>query len=129
MFEPYILYLSSKLAGASVNKQAGKVLRSVYGLGLFRSYKFIVFSGANKNRNIKISNLSPKFFKRIQFFSFRSGYVFGIYLKKRRVSVRRFLINLKTRKGLRQFYGLPSRGQRSHSNAATAKKKLLVSKV
>jgi ribosomal protein S13 len=123
MFEPYILYLVPKINNNSI-KQAGKFLRSVYGLGIYRSSKFIVFMGVNKNLNLKVGSLNIRLLKRIQFLSFKSGYSFGLYLKRRRISVRKFIIKLKLRRGLRQFYGLPSRGQRSHSNASIARKRL-----
>lgn len=123
MFEPYILYLIPKI-NLNKSKQSVKFFRSVYGVGFYRSLKFVCFLGANKNLNIKVENLDSKSLKRIQFYTFRSGYSLGLYLKKRRLAVRKFIIKLKLRRGLRQFYGLPSRGQRSHSNAYTARKRL-----
>jgi ribosomal protein S13 len=125
MFEPYILYLSSKIVNPNnKSKQVGKFLRSVYGVGFYRSHKFIVLLGVNKNLNIRISKLSLRSLRRVQAFSIKSGYALGNYLRRRRIAVRKFLIKLKLRRGLRQFYGLPSRGQRSHSNRANARKRL-----
>lgn len=123
MFEPYILYLIPKI-NANKSKQSVKFLRSVYGIGFYRSLKFIRFLGVNKNSSIKVENINSRSLKRIQFFSFKSGYSLGLYLKRRRLAVRKFIIKLKLRRGLRQFYGLPSRGQRSHSNAYTSRKRL-----
>jgi ribosomal protein S13 len=124
MFEPYILYLGPKIL-VNQKKNVIKFFRNnVYGLGFLRSTRFCIFLGSSKNLNINVIKLNTRYLQRFQGFSFKSGYALGTYLKKRRISVRKFSIKIKIRKGLRQYYGLPSRGQRSHSNAATAKKKL-----
>jgi len=125
MFEPYILYLISKKS-TSEKKQGLKFLRLVYGIGFLRAYKFLNYYGPNKNYNVKVTLLSPKFFKRMQGLAFRLGFPLGAYLKRKQDKVRIFMLKIQIRRGLRRAYGLPSRGQRSHSNASTCQKKLKV---
>jgi ribosomal protein S13 len=121
MFEPHLVYLLRKKR-YFISKQSLLFIRQVFGIGFYRSRRFLLFCGVNKNYNYKVEGLTKTIMKRMQAKSFKWGFSLGRYLKKRRLSVRIFLQNHKLRRGLRQFYGLPSRGQRSHTNASTCKR-------
>ena len=121
MFEPHIVYLLRRKR-YYLNKQALLFIRQVFGIGLYRSRRFLLFCGVNKNYGYKVKHLNKIILKRMQAKSFKWGFSLGRYLRKRRLSVRMFLQKYKIRRGLRQFYGLPSRGQRSHTNASTSKR-------
>jgi small subunit ribosomal protein S13 len=121
MYEPYIMYNLKKMPNF-LEKQALGYLKDIYGVGPYRSRRFLILAGLSKDFNCKVKLLKYEFFRRSQYLSFRRGYSLGAYLRKRRSLVRKFLQAIKLRRGLRQFYGLPSRGQRSHTNASSAKK-------
>lgn len=121
MYEPYIIYLLKKRRHF-LKKHGLSFLRQVFGLGLTRGRRFLLFCGVNKNYYSKGRKLNRCFLNRIQSKSFRLGFSLGHYLRKRRLSLKIFLQKLKLRRGLRQFYGLPSRGQRSHTNSSTCKR-------
>jgi ribosomal protein S13 len=122
MYEPYIMYLLRKRR-YFVNKQVGLFLREVFGVGFYRSRRLTLFLGVNKNYNYKVkSTFNERVFARMQNKSFKFRFSLGYYLKKRRIAVSKFLQRYKLRRGLRQFYGLPSRGQRSHTNASSCKR-------
>jgi ribosomal protein S13 len=129
--EAYILGLLSKRR-FFLNKQLIDYLRQVYGVGFVRASKMCNYCGVNKNYNLKVKEVSPVFFYRFQRFVFKKKYLLGRILKRRRSTLIRFLQQHKLYRGIRFYYSLPVRGQRTHTNRSTMrrwkKKKVVVQK-
>ena len=70
---------------------------------------------------MKIAHIPDRILREIEDY-LGSSFTTGRALKQQRQERVKFLWKLGTYRGLRLFQGLPARGQRTHSNAQTAKK-------
>jgi small subunit ribosomal protein S13 len=94
-------------------------LQKIYGLGKYQTNTLCNRLGFAKN--LKISKLSGdqiiKLVKTIE----NTDLVITSELKKLQIFTLKTLLATKTYRGLRRIKGLPVRGQRTHTNAKTAK--------
>ena len=105
------------------NKHLFFALKSIYGLNNFTN---IILKKLGLSINFKVINLSAKQISKLVLIINKSNIIINNELKKIRLSLFNKLVNLKTIKGLRLLKGLPVRGQRTHTNAKTSKKKLFL---
>lgn len=102
------------------NKSIYISLTSIYGIGKHKSKFLCKILGLSLN--FKSKNLSKeqinKLIKTIEILNFNVA----SDLKKIKSLIFKKLILIKSYRGLRRFKGLPVRGQRTHTNAKTAKK-------
>jgi small subunit ribosomal protein S13 len=103
-------------------KKITYALIKIYGINIFTSNKICKYVGINpKILTIRIKNYH---INRLKFF-IRKNLVIERFLKKKEINKKKILLKIKNIKGLRQHFGLPIRGQRTHSNAKTSKKIML----
>jgi small subunit ribosomal protein S13 len=102
------------------NKSVYNSLTNIYGIGKHRSKFLCKILGLSLN--FKSENLSKKqlikLIKTVEVLDFK----LSSDLKKIKALIFKKLISIKSYKGLRRYQGLPVRGQRTHTNAKTAKK-------
>jgi len=103
------------------NKPVFLGLTSIYGIGKSKSLFICKYLGFSSNLKIKYLSKDQynKLVKTIEFLNFE----LASNLKKIKLLNNKKLINIKSYKGLRRYQGLPVRGQRTHTNAKTARKK------
>lgn len=103
------------------NKLVFFALTRIYGLG--KSNSFLVCKKLGFSKNLKIKDLSKdqtnKLLRMIQSLNFE----LSSDLKKSKILNNKRLISIKSYRGLRKMQGFPVRGQRTHTNARTARKK------
>jgi|TARA_B110000908_G_scaffold165116_1_gene214053 small subunit ribosomal protein S13 len=94
-------------------------LQKIYGLGKYQTN--ILCNKLGFAKNLKISKLSTdqiiKLVKTIE----NTDLVITSELRKLQIFTLKTLLAIKCYKGLRRIKGLPVRGQRTHTNAKTAK--------
>lgn len=102
------------------NKSVTIALSSVYGIG--KSTSINICKKLGFSSNLKVSNLTEEqtleILKLIEFLSLTTTNE----LKQLKSQNLKNLIEIKCYKGLRRSRGLPVRGQRTHTNAKSAKK-------
>jgi len=112
-----IYLLESQL---SENKSIFFALQSVYGIG--KTNSFLICKKLGFSENFKVKTLTKdqilKMLKLVESLDIK----FGSDLKKLKVLVLKKLILIKSYRGIRKKQGLPVRGQRTHTNARTARK-------
>lgn len=105
------------------NKSVVFALTYIYGIN--KTTSFLICKKLGFSKNFKISSLSTdqtnKLLKMLEFLNLS----LGINLKKLKQLKLNKLISIKSYRGLRKINGLPVRGQRTHTNSKTAKKRLL----
>jgi small subunit ribosomal protein S13 len=94
-------------------------LNHVYGIGKSRS--FLVCKQLGFSSNFKVKNLSENQIAKLLKLVEISNITVGSELKKFKLLILRKLTSIKSYRGLRRINGLPVRGQRTHTNAKTAK--------
>jgi small subunit ribosomal protein S13 len=94
-------------------------LQKIYGIGKFESSN--ICNKLGFSFNFKINELSEK--QTVQLFKLieTSKLVLNNDLKKSKILQFKKLLNIKSYRGLRKLKGLPVRGQRTHTNAKTAR--------
>jgi small subunit ribosomal protein S13 len=100
------------------NKTLVEALSKVYGLGRQKICYAARLAGIYPFR--KVSSIPERVLRMVE--RTLSEQRTGRYLKQQRQERIRFLLSIGTYRALRMSQGLPSRGQRSHTNAQTAKK-------
>jgi small subunit ribosomal protein S13 len=98
-------------------------LNRIYGLGKTRS--FLICKKLGFSINLKIKHLSKEQINEILNIIEDLNFILASDLKKFKALVTKNLIEIKSYRGLRKYQGLPVRGQRTHTNAKTARKKFL----
>jgi small subunit ribosomal protein S13 len=105
----------------SENKPIFISLTKIYGIGCFTG--ILICKKLGFSKNLKIKDLSKeqivKLVKTIEFLKLN----IASDLKKSNLLGFKNLVTIKSYKGLRRNQGLPVRGQRTHTNAQTAKKR------
>lgn len=104
----------------SENKSVYYGLTSIYGLG--KRSSFFICKKAGLSLNLKIKDLSANQIHQITKVIESSGYLLANDLKRLLLIAKQRLISIKSYRGLRRKKGFPIRGQRTHTNAKTAKK-------
>jgi small subunit ribosomal protein S13 len=102
------------------NKSVILAIANVYGVGL--STARLISKSLGFSTSLKIKQLTPKQMVLLEKVIRNMDLELGGDLKKIRTLNIKRLITIKSYRGLRMFQGLPVRGQRTHSNAKTAKK-------
>jgi small subunit ribosomal protein S13 len=105
----------------SENKPIFISLMQIYGIGHFNS--ILICKKLGFSKNLKTTDLSKeqiaKLVKTIEFLKLNVA----SDLKKLNLLNSKNLVSIKSYRGLRRSQGLPVRGQRTHTNARTSKKR------
>lgn len=109
--------LESKLPD---NKSICFALRYVYGIGKIKS--ILICKKLGFSLNLKVKNLTPPKVNQILKLTESLNFVLANDLKKLKLLQKQQLVIIKSYRGLRRKKGLPVRGQRTHTNAKTARK-------
>jgi small subunit ribosomal protein S13 len=103
------------------NKSVFLSLVHIYGFG--KSKSFFICKRLGFSRNFKVKSLSKehvsKLIKTIEHLNLK----LASDLKKSKLLSTKKLIAMKAYKGSRKIRGLPARGQRTHTNAKTSRKR------
>lgn len=102
------------------NKSIYFSLRSIYGIG--RQKSFFLCKKLGFSLNFKMKNLSNHQVSQISKLVESLNFIIANDLKRLNLLSNQRLINIKSYRGLRRKKGFPVRGQRTHTNAQTAKK-------
>ena len=103
------------------NKLLSFALCSIYGLG--RAHTFSICKKLGFSKNLKVQDLSKEqISKLIKHIESLDLLIAGDLLKVR-LLVAKKLVSIKSYRGLRRYQGLPVRGQRTHTNAKTSRKR------
>jgi len=110
----------ARIAGVDLprNKQARIALTYIYGIGNPRALKILVAATVDPFK--KIQDLGEDEVNRIRQVIEEEGGVEGDLRKDVNMHIKR-LIDIQSYRGLRHRRGLPTRGQRTHTNARTRK--------
>lgn len=104
------------------NKLLKLAVQSIYGLSKF--YTQIIFKNLGFSCNLKTFYTKNNQLLELVHFLDKSPILKESDLKKYNFSIFQKLIEIKTVKSMRLLKGLPVRGQRTHTNSKTSKKKL-----
>lgn len=104
----------------SENKPVFFALTNVYGIG--KSTAFTICKKLGFSCNLKIKDLTQEQISEILQLVESLNITLNNELKKLRSLTLKKLISIKSYKGLRRVRGLPVRGQRTHTNAKSARK-------
>lgn len=112
-----VYILESKLPE---NKSIFFALQYVYGIGKTRA--FLICKKLGFSVNLKVKNLSENQIVQILSVINSLELVLAHDLKKLKMGLAKKLVAIKSYRGLRRTRGLPVRGQRTHTNARTARR-------
>lgn len=101
------------------NKSIFFSLNYIYGLGKYTS--FLVCKKLGFSKNLKIKSLSKEQINKLIKVIASSNLLLATELKKSNLLTAKKLVSIKSYRGLRKNQGLPVRGQRTHTNARTAR--------
>lgn len=96
-----------------------------YIYGINKSTSFLICKKLGFSKNLKVKNLSSEQTNKLIKILESLDILLGSNLKKLKQVNYKKLTSIKSYRGLRKTYGLPVRGQRTHTNARTARKRLL----
>jgi small subunit ribosomal protein S13 len=103
------------------NKSVYFALTHIYGIG--KANSFLICRKLGFSANLKVKNLSKdqtiKLIKTIETLNIE----LASDLKKTESLITKTLVSIRSYRGLRKKQGLPVRGQRTHTNAKTARKR------
>lgn len=102
------------------NKSVYFALRYIYGIG--KSTSFFICKKLGFSLNLKIKNLSEEQISQINRLIESLNFLVSNDLKRAKLLALQRLVNIKSYRGLRKKKGFPVRGQRTHTNAKTAKR-------
>lgn len=110
----------ARIAGVDLprNKQARIGLTYIYGIGNPRALR--ILASANVDPSKKVQDLGEDEVNRIRQIIENEGSVEGDLRKDTGMNIKR-LIDIQSYRGLRHRRSLPTRGQRTHTNARTRK--------
>ena len=95
-------------------------LQKIYGLGNYQTK--LLCKKLGFINNFKTLNLTNEQITKLIKLIENSNFKITTDLKKEHILTLKNLVEIKSYKGLRRLRGLPVRGQRTHTNAKTAKK-------
>lgn len=113
-----IYIFESKL---SENKSVFLTLKYIYGIN--KTNSFLICKKLGFSKNLKIKNLTKEQLNYLIKVLENLEIKIGSDLKKLKILKTKTLISIKSYRGLRIIKGLPVRGQRTHTNAKTSRKK------
>ena len=96
-------------------------LRYIYGLGEFQT--FFICKKLGFSKNLIVLNLSKEQISKLVKYIESLDILIAGDLLKAELLIAQKLVLIKSYRGLRRYQGLPIRGQRTHTNAKTSKKK------
>lgn len=97
----------------------GVGLTQIQGIGLTRAH--LICAELNISKDVKLSDLSKDKVKLISDFIDNNFMITGKLVRNKVIDIKR-LIKISSYRGFRHVQGLPSRGQRTHTNAKTSRK-------
>lgn len=103
------------------NKPIFFALTQIYGIG--KTTAVLTCKTLGFSPNLKIKNLSKEQINKLVKIIELLNIQLASDLKKSKLLTIKRLISIKSYRGLRKIQGLPIRGQRTHTNAKTAKKR------
>ena len=103
------------------NKSIQIALTQIFGIG--NSSSILICKNLGFAQNLKVKNLSKEQLNLLIKTVENLDLSLASDLKKEKLLTFKKLISIKSYRGLRKYQGLPVRGQRTHTNAKTAKKK------
>ena len=103
------------------NKLVFLSLMHVYGLG--KSISLLICKRLGFSKNLKVKHLSKEQINKLVKTIENLDKELASDLKKLKILATKKLVNIKSYKGLRKIKGLPIRGQRTHTNAKTSRKR------
>lgn len=112
-----IYLLETELAD---NKSIFLALKNVYGIGKAKS--IFICKQLGFCFSLKVNELSDDQITKLLKLIESSNLIITSDLKKLKQLVTKKLVTIKSYRGLRQINGFPVRGQRTHTNAKTAKR-------
>nr|QYC61810.1 ribosomal protein S13 [Paralia sulcata] len=95
-------------------------LKKIYGIGKFNSINLCKKLGFSKN--LKISDLTVEQKNKLIKLINESKFLINSDLRRVKNTNKKKLVEIKLYRGIRRIKGFPVRGQRTRSNAKTAKK-------
>ena len=101
------------------NKSIFFAMTHIFGLG--KSNSSLLCKKIGFSKNLKVKNMSKEQINKLIFAIEFSNLI--VDLKKKKSLQLKRLLSIKSYKGLRLKQGLPVRGQRTHTNARTARKR------
>ena len=96
-------------------------LVNVYGIG--KANAFLICKKLGFSRNLTVKELSKEQTGRLIKSIESSNLIVAGDLLKYRLLIAKNLVSIKSYRGLRRYQGLPVRGQRTHTNARTCRKR------
>lgn len=111
----------------SESKSISFALKYIYGLNTSKSN--ILCKKLGFAQNLKVEKLSEQQIKKLLKLVEISNLLITSDLKKFKNLLFKNLISIKSYKGFRRIKGLPTRGQRTHTNARTARKIKILDKM
>ena len=114
-----------EILGTSITKKKSSVwlaLTEIYGVGKPTAKKICKNLGILNNQKVKDLNAQHLISINDFFVNFKG--LLNENLKKKVIADKKKLIDIKSYRGMRLAKGYPARGQRTHSNAKTPRKKL-----
>jgi small subunit ribosomal protein S13 len=103
------------------NKSLFIALKQIAGIGNAKS--ILICRKLGFSENLKVKNLSKEQISRLIKTIESLNLSLASDLRKTKSLILKNLISIKSYRGLRNYQGLPVRGQRTHTNAKTAKKR------
>jgi len=104
------------------NKSVFFALKYIYGIGVSNS--LLICKKLGFSKNFKVKNLTKDQINQLLSIIESLEIELAGDLKKFKILNQKKLISIKSYRGLRRNKGLPVRGQRTHTNAQTAKKRV-----
>lgn len=105
----------------SENKSILFALLRIQGIG--KSYSFFICKSLGLLPNLKVNNLNKEQINKLITMIESLNINLASDLRKFKILTIKKLISIKSYKGIRLNQGLPVRGQRTHTNAKTSRKK------
>lgn len=96
-------------------------LVSIYGIG--NQSAIFLCKRLGFSKNLKIKDVSKEQLSKLVKLVESSNILVAEDLLKSRLLVSKKLVTIKSYRGLRKYQGLPVRGQRTHTNAKTSRKR------
>ena len=103
------------------NKLISFALSSIYGIG--KANSFFICKKLGFSSNLTLKDLSKEQFNKLVKILESSDLLLADDLLKFRLLISKKLVSIKSYRGLRRYQGLPVRGQRTHTNAKTSRKR------
>jgi small subunit ribosomal protein S13 len=101
------------------DKSVFVALMSIFGIGKFSSKKICIRMGFHKKKNM--ATVTPEELKEIVRI-INKRFIVDVDLKLQNYMIKKEILEMNNYRGIRMSYGLPVNGQRTHTNAQTARR-------